>query len=233
MVILKAKAQNNILAEDYEQWNGTAQEWTPYSSVNKMVKARAKGIETQIHPQLIIPTQVQEKLAKCNFHLATKKAALELHKQGRFIPDHTDISIWTDGNLSREGAVSYDDLICGVAATVHIHTIEENFIKETTPIITNLMIPNAVSSYETEIIAIQAGSEAAKSENPIGRAIHLFTDSLSCLQKLECLPFKYKYTNAAVADDAEKLTELAENSTVDLHFIPSHTNEIPESDAIN
>ena len=121
--------------------------------------------------------------------------------------------------------------MCGAAATVHIHTREENILSERAP--TKLLVPNAVSSYETEIIAIQAGLEAAIANNPIGQAIHLLTDSLSCLQQLACLPFKYKYTNAVVMDVAEKLTELAEKNTVDLHFIPSHTNEIPESDTID
>ena len=68
---------------------------------------------------------------------------------------------------------------------------------------------------------------------PTDRNIHLFTDSLSCLQQLACLPYKYKYTNAVVVDVAEKLAQLAVENEIELHFIPSHTNEIPESDEID
>ena len=36
-----------------------------------------------------------------------------------------------------------------------------------------------------------------------------------------------------VADEAEKLASITENNTMDLHFIPSHMDEIPESDTID
>ena len=194
LVILKAKAQNNIVAEDYERWNGSAPEWTPYGSVNKILKSRAKGRETSIHPQIIVSSQILEKLTKCKFHLGSRNTAVELHKQGLLIPHQPDISIWTDGSLSREGAITSNEHICGAVSIVHIRKVQDSEMEPTQPIITKLMIPNAVSSYETEIIAIQVGLEAAKNESPNGRAIHLFTDSLSCLQQLACLSYKYKYT---------------------------------------
>jgi len=66
-----------------------------------------------------------------------------------------------------------------------------------------------------------------------GRRIHLFTDSLSCLQQLACLPYKYQYTNAVVVDIADKLANLADENEVELHFVPSHTKLIPQSDLID
>ena len=66
-----------------------------------------------------------------------------------------------------------------------------------------------------------------------GRHIHLFTDSLSCLQQLACLPYKYQYINAVVADIADNLPNLADENDVDVHFVPSHTKLIPESDLID
>ena len=53
--------------------------------------------------------------------------------------------------------------------------------------------------------------------NPDGRQIHIFTDSLSCLQQLATLPYKYKYTNAVVNDVAENLAALTDKNTVELH----------------
>ena len=119
MVILKAEAQNNILAEDYKQWNGSAPEWTPFGSVEKMLKSKiAKGIKIKIHPQMILQSKILEKLTKCNFHLGTRESALELHKQGMLIPQDPDIAIWTDGNLTRDCPDM--DPICGAAALVQI-----------------------------------------------------------------------------------------------------------------
>ena len=40
IAILKAKAQGTILAEDYDHWNGSAPEWTPFGSVGKILKSR-------------------------------------------------------------------------------------------------------------------------------------------------------------------------------------------------
>ena len=89
------------------------------------------------------------------------------------------------------------------------------------------------SSYEAEIIALQSGITSLLDLYPEHRHIHIFTDSLSCLQQLACLPYKYKFVNAVVKNVAEKLAELSEENEVELHFIPSHTNQIAESDAID
>ena len=72
-----------------------------------------------------------------------------------------------------------------------------------------------------------------KAENPKGRIIHLFSDSLSCLQQLACLPYRLQYTHAIVADVAETIAELVQDNEVELHFVPSHTGNIPDSDVID
>ena len=92
---------------------------------------------------------------------------------------------------------------------------------------TTLKLQHVTSSYEAEIIALQAGLDTALSMNLEQRQIHIFTDSLSNLQQLHTLPYKYKYTNVAVKDVAEKLAELiTKQNRVELHFIPSHTDMI-------
>ena len=53
------------------------------------------------------------------------------------------------------------------------------------------------------------------------------------MTQLDTLPYKYKYTNSVVIDVAEKLGKLVSNNQVELHFTPSHTKEIPESDKID
>ena len=53
------------------------------------------------------------------------------------------------------------------------------------------------------------------------------------MQQLACLPYRYTYTNSIVTEVATKLAELVEDNEVELHFIPSHTKEIPESDRID
>jgi len=96
-----------------------------------------------------------------------------------------------------------------------------------------LKLENVVSSYETEMIALQAGLDSLASMNPSDRKVHVFTDSLSCLQQLATIPYKYRYVNAIVNDVVERLAELTEENTIELHFIPSHTDKIPESDEID
>ena len=163
---IKAKAQSTVLAEDYEHWNGLAPEWTPFGSVDKMIKSRTKGVATGIHPQIITKPDVLEKLSKCKFHLGNRETALALHKQGLLIPNSPDIAIWTDGSLQRECEI----IDCGAAATVHSTSRDELDISEpVAPTIKKLKIPNAVSSYETEIIALQAGLEAMMSQHLIER----------------------------------------------------------------
>ena len=88
-----------------------------------------------------------------------------------------------------------------------------------------MQIENVTSSYETEIIALQVGTTSLIERNPEGRKIHIFTDSLSCLQQLATLPYKYKYTNAVVNEVAENLAALTDNNEIELHFIPSHTKK--------
>ena len=56
----------------------------------------------------------------------------------------------------------------------------------------------------------------------------MFTDSLSYIQQLAALPYKYKYTNAIVNEVAEQLAKLTETNEVEIHFIPSHTEDVIE-----
>ena len=84
-----------------------------------------------------------------------------------------------------------------------------------------------------QIIALQVGTTSLVEMNPDGRKIHIFTDSLSCLQQLATLPYKFKYTNAVVNVVAENLAALTDKNEIELHFIPSHTKEIPQSDKID
>ena len=98
---------------------------------------------------------------------------------------------------------------------------------------TTVQIEHATSSYETEIVALHAGLTSLKEMTPEGRQIHICTDSLSCLQQLQSMPYKYKYTNAVVNEVAENLTNLTDNNEIKLHFIPSHTDKIPQSDKID
>ena len=116
---------------------------------------------------MILQSKILEKLTKCNFHVGTRESALELHEQGMLIPQDPDIAIWTDRSLT--GECPDMDPNCGAAALVQISNTDVDKRDEHTCIVSKLMIPNAVSSYETEIIAIQAGLEAVLPINPIGR----------------------------------------------------------------
>ena len=71
LTIIKAKAQNNQLGNDYDQWNGAAPDWTPFGSVAKALRCVAKS-SGGIHPQTIIKSETLEELAKCKFHLGNR-----------------------------------------------------------------------------------------------------------------------------------------------------------------
>lgn len=234
LVVLKAAAQGTLLGKDYRKWDKAGCQvdgWTPFGQIREAIEKKAKQFQSKIHSQQIIQSGTLEGLTKCKFNLGNRKIALEKHRKGLLIPDHPDIAIWTDGSLQRDpldGSIE-----TGSAAIVHISDPDPHSTIFELHIENSLKLQNVYSSYETEIIALQLGLETLLSMNPSERHIHIFTDSLSCLQQLHTLPLKYKYTNSVVVDVAEKLENLVSNNQVELHFIPSHTEEIPESDEID
>ena len=121
----------------------------------------------------------------------------------------------------------------GAASMLHISDPDPHSTIFELDMHTSLQIEHVTSSYEAEIIALQSGVSSLLDLYPENRHIHIFTDSWSCLQQLACLPYKYKFVNAVVKDVAEKLAELSEDNEVELHFIPSHTEQIAESDVID
>lgn len=231
LTIIKAKAQGNVLGEDFDNWNGSAPEWTPFGCVIDILGRNSVTLPAAIHPQIKIKSIILEQMTKCKFHLSDKQSALELHKSGNLLPMSPDIAIWTDGSLNRQQEFM-EEVDSGAAAIVKITSPSDSAEYHDT-IQSQIRIKNATSSYETEMIAIQAGLDVMKDEYPTGRKIHLFTDSLSCLQQLACLPYRVKYVHEIVADVAESLAELVQANEVELHFIPSHTGNIPESDVID
>ena len=230
LTLIKAKAQGNLLGEDFGNWNGSVPEWTPFGCVSSILRRESVTLPAAIHSQVIIKSSILEQISKCKFSLGGRKSALECHKTGKLIPPSPDIAIWTDGSLNREN--EDEELDSGAAAIVKI-TNPPDSVEIHDTIQSQIRITNAASSYETEMIAIQTGLDVVKAEKPRGRKIHLFTDSLSCLQQLACLPYKLKYVHEIVADVAESLAELVQVNEVELHFIPSHTGNIPESDEID
>ncbi len=237
LTVLKAEAQGNLVGKDYRRWDREgcmADGWTPFGKVRKAIEHRAKKYKTKIHSQEIVQSSTLERLSRCQFHLGNCESALKKHQEGKLIPANIDIAIWTDGSLNREEIMSDDEeTASGAAAIIYIADPEPHSSIFQLEIHTSLQLKNVTSSYEAEIIALQSGLGAVLELNPEGRSIHVLTDSLSCLQQLACLPYKYKFTNVIVKDVAEILAVLADTNEVELHFIPSHTNKITESDQID
>ena len=238
LIVIKAEAQGNLLGEDYRTWDQAGCDtdgWTPFRRVRfALERSLAKKFDSRIHPQEIIDAQTLEGLVKCKFHITTRDSAIRLHEEGRLIPENPDIAIWTDGSLTRHKNNNETVLITGAAVIVHISNYEGYEQINEHPVKIALQIENAVSSYETEIIAIQAGLESVLKLEPNGREIHLFTDSLSCIQQLASLPYKYKYSNTVVKNVAEQLAKLTEGNHVEIHFVPSQTeNKIAQSEEID
>ena len=117
-------------------------------------------------------------------------------------------------------------ILAGAASIVRITNWQQIDGIPEHPIKNALQIENAVSSYETEIVALQTGLDSIIPLKLSGRSIHIFTDSLSCIQQLATLPFKYKYTNSVVVNVCEQLAELAEMNEIEIHFVPSHTEDL-------
>jgi len=231
LTVIKATSQNNLLGKDYEQWDGSGDGWTPFGQIQNLIEKMHKQIGTMVHTQIMISSDILEKMNKCTFHLDSRKGAMEKHQNGLLIPKEQQVSIWTDGSFNLESEEGSPP-ISGAAAIVRIMDpgVDNPEIDE---YICQVQIHNARSSYECEIIALHIGLDTAIEQKIIGKTIHIFTDSLSCLQQLACLPYRYKYTNSIVIEVAEKLAELVQDNEVELHFIPSHTKEIVESDRID
>ena len=244
LTVLKAEAQDNILGQDYRIWDSDgcqADGWTPFGKVRNAIERKAKQYESKVHPPKLIPSHILEHLARCQFHLSDRETAIEQHNSGKLIPLNPDIAIWTDGSLNREKVPPglgelidpEDQPTSGAAAIVYISDPDPHSTLFALEIHSTLLLDVITSSYEAEVIAIQSGLDIISEMNIEGRRIHLFTDSLSCLQQLACLPYKYQYTNAVVVDIADKLANLADENEVELHFVPSHTKLIPQSDLID
>jgi hypothetical protein len=123
-------------------------------------KTAAKKYEAKVHPQIIIDSITLEGLSKCKFNIFTRETAIELHKRNQLIPEHPDIAIWTDGSLIRNSMNGIPIIYAGAAAIVHISNNQQYEQSIEHPIKLAIHLNNVVSSYETEIIAIQAGLDA-------------------------------------------------------------------------
>ncbi|KMS94673.1 hypothetical protein BVRB_016390, partial [Beta vulgaris subsp. vulgaris] len=217
----------------WDQQGCTADGWTPFGPVRRAVEVTAKRYNARIHPQIIVKSHILEQLTSCIFHMSSREEALEKHKNGQLIPTNPDIALWTDGSFNPEKSKADAFISSGAASILLISDPDPHSTIFELEIHSAVEIEHVTSSYEAEIIALQTGVSTLLELYPENRHIHIFTDSLSCLQQLACLPYKYKFVNAVVKDVAEKLAELSEDNAVELHFIPSHTHLIEESDAID
>lgn len=180
LAVLTAEAQGNILGKDYRTWDEEgclADGWTPFGKVRDAVERKAKKYNSRIHPQGLIPSDILEHLTKCEFNMSNRTTAMVKHKAGELITRNPDIAIWTDGSLNRDALIVGEEPTSGAAATVYISDPEPHSTLFEIELRTALILKNFTSSYEAEIIAIQAGLDSLLEMNPEGRHIHLFTDS--------------------------------------------------------
>ena len=90
------------------------------------------------------------------------------------------------------------------------HTVDDttNEIRSEITIKKYRQLTTITSSYGAELCAIQIGLHNTIDLNPFNQSIHLYTDSLSCMQQLATLPYKPRYVNDTVADCADQLAIL-------------------------
>ena len=180
IMMLKAEAQGNLLGDDYRRWDRTGCDldgWTPFGQIRVAIDRRAKKYASKVHSQTIPKSSIQEKITKCKFHLSNKESAIAKHEEGKLIPKNPDVAVWTDGSLMREPG---EEPISKTAAIIHMSDPDHHSSIFDLDINVTLRLENVVSSYETEMIALQAGLDSLASMNPSDRKIHVFTDSLSC-----------------------------------------------------
>ena len=165
--------------------------WTPFGHIRKAIEARAEKYESLVHHQEIIQSYVLEQLKECTFHISDKVTAMNKHKEGTLIPQNPDISIWTDGSFNKEHFLADEAEFSGAAAIIHISDPDPHSTIFDLEFHTTLQLKGITSSYEAEIIALQAGVNSLLELEPEGRHVHIFTDSLSCIQQIACLPYEY------------------------------------------
>jgi ribonuclease HI len=134
----------------------------------------------------------------------------------------------TDGSLNRKLSPEDQPVDSGAAAIIYFSEPDRDHE------IVQYKITNAISSYEAEIVALLAGFNKIWDLEPMSKNIHVRTDSVSLLQQIANLPYKYSYVHYIAANIAEMLSDFVANgNSIEFRFVPSHTKKIPESDAID
>ena len=115
--ILQAIASNTLLGQEYLEWNGEYDGWTPMGTAWAALRNRIPTpIQNTIQTRTLPPASHLDHLAKCKFRLPSKDRARRKHEQGKLIPAEQDVSIWSDGSLTKT-----DTPLAGAAAIVHDH----------------------------------------------------------------------------------------------------------------
>ena len=165
-----------MLGKDYEEWvkNGCpVPGWTPFGKVQKALETLEKSLETAIQTQQLVSTEILENLSVCKFNLGTRAEAEELHRHKKLVPKIFDICVWTDWSLYRK--LSPDDQPVDSGAAAIIYFSEPDRDHE----IVKYKITNAISSYEADIVALQAGLNKIWDLESTSQNIHVCTDSMS------------------------------------------------------
>lgn len=210
-MVLSAIARDTILGQEYLEWNGEGDGWSPLGASWKVLREIAFE-QDSISPQVRLNRSELDSLANCRFKiLQDRNEAIEANRTGKLL-EPSDLNLWADGSFdptTGEGgfAVAIDDRFGNLLALG---------TKRTTGL---------SSSYEAEREALALGLEKLN-EPDFAQAdsISIYSDSQSLLKQLAGLVLQPKYVDEPIAVISRQLGELAAHYSVSLIWIPRGQN---------
>jgi ribonuclease HI len=205
-LILRSIAQKTILGQEYLDWDGTGDGWSPLGAAQETL--------SDLHLQYIlpirtIPIRVRDAMQKCRYHVDyTKEDAMNLHTNNLLIHP-ADISLWCDASFINETSTIGAAALWFDSDNALVATEQETR-------------GNASSSYEGELHALRMGLRMIRDRGPSRQTIRIYTDSKSVITHLRAVGLRYRPEDDTIKECAHLLARLVETNQVAIHWIPGH-----------
>jgi ribonuclease HI len=209
-LILRSIAHDTQLGQDYLDWNGSGDGWTPLGTVSKTLTTISSiPANFDILPLHPLSIRVRDALQRCKYHIDyTKGQALSLHMEGRLIRRAT-VSLWCDGSFQHETQTIGAAALWVDSSGALIETRMDSQI-------------HASSSYEGERLALLTGLQMLRDKGIQRQTIRIYTDSKSILTHLRAAGYRYKYEEDTLKECAHLIARLLETNSIAFHWIPAH-----------
>ena len=211
--LARLTAKPNLVTDEYFQWNGTAEGWSPWGGLWKFHKSLLYGGQIEDiydnSEQLVDmrPDHLQKLFRTKISTSINKKSALMLHTLGKLIPD-AQIHVWTDGSKKEEFHKGSGGWCWSFSPHSHIGSSG------------HCQFVPTMSSFQAECLAMwQALKDLRVSIQVMGKSIAIMTDSRSLTTHLEGLLKKPRAVKESIYAILEEIVELYEAGATKINIV--------------